>query len=178
MDKQTICDLLEETLEAAGNGIFSHLDIEAEYIDSSELGMHDFACSVGFTSLTLRGNLTLTAHRAFVAETRPPELRTAAEATEMELADWIGELGNQLLGRFKNKLIPSGNVIELGTPAVLSGFQIVRCGGRMPLSVARLARTSAGTLAMHVDAQASEGFTIAEQDSANEVMPEGELALF
>jgi CheY-specific phosphatase CheX len=178
MDKLAICELLEDMLEAAADGIFNHLGIEAEYVTSPEATTHDFACSIGFTSPTLRGNLTLTAHRTFVAETRPSELRSAEEATEIELADWMGELGNQVLGRFKNKLISSGNVIELGTPAVLSGFQIKRRGGRMPLSVERLAQTQAGTLALHVDAQASEAFAIAELDAGCDVMPEGELALF
>lgn len=177
MDSQTISELLHETLRFAAAGIFEHLALGVDYVESPDLGIHDFACSIGFTSPTLRGNLTLTAQRQFVAESRPKELY-CGEASEIDLSDWMGELGNQVLGRFKNRLIASGTVIELGTPAVLSGFQIQRRAGRMPLSVETLAKTKSGTLAMHVDAQATEAFTITQVEGPNDVMPEGELALF
>ena len=177
MEKHEICALLDETLQGAADGIFEHLGVAVEYGEESETEVHDFACSIGFTSRTLRGNLTLTARQAFLAETRPKELRHG-EASEFELCDWMGELGNQVLGRFKNRLLATGNAINLGTPAVLSGFQIQRRTDRMPLSAERLAKTEVGSLAMHVTAEATRDFAITESDEPSAVMPEGELELF
>jgi CheY-specific phosphatase CheX len=177
MEKREICALLNETLQGAADGIFEHLGVAVEYGDEPEAEVHDFACSIGFTSATLRGNLTLTAGGAFLAETRPKELRQGA-ASEFELCDWMGELGNQVLGRFKNRLLVTGNAIVLGTPAVLSGFQIQRRRGRMPLYAERLAKTEVGSLALHVTAEATRDFAITEREDQSLVMPEGELELF
>lgn len=177
MEKHEICALLNETLQGAADGIFEHLGVAVEYGDEPETEVHDFACSIGFTSKTLRGNLTLTAREAFLAQTRPKEVRHGV-ASEFELCDWMGELGNQVLGRFKNRLLITGNAIVLGTPAVLSGFQIQRRRGRMPLYAERLAKTEVGSLAMHVTAEATGDFAIAGSGDRSSAMPEGELQLF
>jgi CheY-specific phosphatase CheX len=177
MEKHEICALLNQTLQGAADGIFEYLGMAVEYCEDPDKEVHDFACSIGFTSATLRGNLTLTAREAFLAETRPKELRSG-QPSEFELCDWMGELGNQVLGRFKNRLLATGNAIVLGTPAVLSGFQIQRRRGRMPLSAERLAKTEVGSLSLHVIAEASRDFAITESDDRSAVMTEGELELF
>lgn len=38
--------------------------------------------------------------------------------SEEALEDWISELANQLVGRFKNKLITYGSVVKIGLPAM------------------------------------------------------------
>lgn len=170
-------ELLGQTLESAAHGLFEHLGVDAFIGEATENLKHDIACSVGFASPTLRGSLTLTADQAFVTACRPPEVR-GAEATAADISDWMGELGNQLLGRFKNRLISYGVVVELGTPAVLYGFQIQRHSGRMPIACQRLVRSQHGTLSVHIDAHASPDFQMQEVQSEDQAMPEGELALF
>ena len=177
MDQSLIVALLDETLQTSGQALFDNLELDAEFWEPNGTFEHDIACAVGFTSPTLRGNLTLTADRRSLSDTRPAELRQG-EPTLNELCDWIGELGNQILGRFKNRLIASGNVVELGTPAVICGFQIKRGGGRLALTVAKHVRVSTGSMSIYIDAQASEDFTIQETNEEEQAMPEGGLALF
>ena len=38
--------------------------------------------------------------------------------------DWVGELGNQLVGRFKNKLAKYGHLIDMGLPSVICGKEL------------------------------------------------------
>jgi len=118
----------------------------------------------------------MTADRAFVIQSRPPELRDTVPS-EIDISDWMGELGNQLLGRLKNRLIGFGVVIDLGTPAVLYGVEIQRHLGRRPVACERFLLGGGGKLVIHLDADASEDFQILEPDGT-EAMPEGEVALF
>lgn len=174
---ETLIAVLGSTLEAAASGLFEHLGVDALITEQLDAVKHDIACSVGFASPTLRGSLTLTAEQQFVSACRPPEVRDNA-ADAADISDWMGELGNQLLGRFKNRLISHGVIVELGTPAVLYGFQIQRHSGRLPLACQRQVRSNDGTLMIYIDAHATPDFQMIEPDQDNQAMPEGELALF
>lgn len=173
---EAIIELLENNLEVALVALFEHLEVAVTFEPAPERAKCDLACSIGFASPSLRGSITMTADRAFVVQSRPPELRQT-KPSEGEVSDWMGELGNQLLGRLKNRLIPYGVVIDLGTPAVLYGVEIQRHMGRRPVACERFVLSSGGKLVVHLDADVSEDFQIVEADGA-EAMPEGEVALF
>ncbi|MGC4087045.1 MAG: chemotaxis protein CheX [Polyangiaceae bacterium] len=170
-------ELFDQNLEIAASALFEHLGVEVNFEPPPDRAKCDLACSVGFASPNLRGSLTMTADRAFVINSRPPELRGTAPS-ELEISDWMGELGNQLLGRLKNRLIGYGVVIDLGTPAVLFGVEIQRHLGRRPVACERFIRSADGKLVIHLDADVSENFEILEASHVEEAMPEGEVALF
>ena len=115
---QAVTELFDHNLEVALGALFEHLGVEFSFEPPPERAKCDLACSIGFASPSLRGSLTMTADRAFVVGSRPSELRVG-KPSEMEISDWMGELGNQLLGRLKNRLIDHGIEIDLVTPAVL-----------------------------------------------------------
>lgn len=173
---QAITELFDTNLEVALAALFEHLGIAVTFEPAPDRAKCDLACSIGFASPSLRGSLTVTADRSFVVNSRPPELRSGAP-NEIEVSDWMGELGNQLLGRLKNRLIAHGVVIDLGTPAVLYGVEIQRHVGRRPVACQRFLLGSAGKLVVHLDADVGEDFQLAEANGA-EAMPEGEVALF
>ncbi|MFZ5893045.1 MAG: chemotaxis protein CheX [Myxococcota bacterium] len=173
---EAVIELFDSNLEIAATALFEHLGVPVQFEPPPDRAKCDLACSVGFASPSLRGSLTMTADRAFVVQSRPAELRDAAP-NEIEISDWMGELGNQLLGRLKNRLIGYGVVIDLGTPAVLYGVEIQRHLGRRPVACERFLRAGGGKLVIHLDADVAEGFQIVEANGA-EAMPEGEVALF
>lgn len=171
-----ITELLDNNLEVALVALFEHLEVPVAFEAPPERAKCDLACSIGFASPSLRGSITMTADRAFVIQSRPPELR-GIKPSEIEVSDWMGELGNQLLGRLKNRLIAYGVVIDLGTPAVLYGVEIQRHMGRRPVACERFVLGADGKLVVHLDADVAEDFQILETNGA-EAMPEGEVALF
>jgi CheY-specific phosphatase CheX len=170
--------LIERVVEQALMSLLEHLAVPATLEDCGAVSGHDVACAMGFASPTLRGSVTLTSHREMLRACRPVELRSTA-ATAVELADWLGELTNQLLGRCKNRLIGQGIVIELGIPAVLVGVDIRYQPRAMPLGCRKLVRSPAGTLFVDVAAHPLPGFEFnAAGAEEAQVLPEGELALF
>jgi CheY-specific phosphatase CheX len=81
------------------------------------------AASIGYTGTDVRGSLTLMTSLELVAASRPIELRGHPH-TDAELADWIGELANQMLGRVKNRLFRFGVTMFMSTPVVLIGKRL------------------------------------------------------
>jgi hypothetical protein len=69
--------------------------------------------TIGFSSEALGGSLLLAVTNDLLVKTSP--------ASDANLADWAGELANQLLGRLKNQLLKYGVVVNLALPVVLSG---------------------------------------------------------
>lgn len=53
--------------------------------------------------------------------TYPAKLEELENNDTQHLQDWIGELTNQLVGRFKNKLVHYGCDLCLGVPSVIQG---------------------------------------------------------
>lgn len=78
------------------------------------------AASVGFSHDLLRGAVTL-----MVSHSDCMEHFGAPEGSES--SDWIGELSNQLVGRFKNKVVAYGPLLELALPSVICGKDLMHC---------------------------------------------------
>jgi CheY-specific phosphatase CheX len=89
----------------------------AEGIDSP------FAATIGFASDNLRGVLVLTLARQVAVKSLPSSLRSGNTGDEI-VADWTGELSNQMLGRLKNRFHAAGIGISLGTPVVFMGKEM------------------------------------------------------
>jgi hypothetical protein len=69
---------------------------------------------VGFSDDRFKGTAILVvSHQGCLSQLGAPD-----ETTE---TDWVGELGNQLVGRFKNKVSAYGPLIDLGLPSVVCG---------------------------------------------------------
>jgi hypothetical protein len=81
--------------------------------------------TIGFSSATLNGSLLLAIPNVVMQQTLP--------TPDANLADWSGELANQLLGRLKNKLLNYEVVINLALPVVVSGdeFSLPPRAGRL-----------------------------------------------
>jgi hypothetical protein len=76
------------------------------------------AAAVGFAGPSLNGTLAVAVPRRLLDALYPLHNDKGVPVAH---GDWIGELGNQLLGRVKNKLVVYGVDMRLGTPAVVEG---------------------------------------------------------
>jgi CheY-specific phosphatase CheX len=134
------------------------------------------AATIGFTSENLRGFLMLTLDRDLASRSLPPNLREGAASEEI-LADWTGELSNQLLGRLKGRFCPAGIEISLSTPIVFTGKEMHRFPNTAPIQ--RTLFFAEGRLIVEIQASYDRDFEIPEESERSEPgRPEGEVLFF
>lgn len=86
------------------------------------------AGAIGFGGDGIKGSLVLASTFPVVRATVPAQVSPAREPDQAVLADWIGELSNQLLGRVKNRLLLHGVALVMSTPVSLIGERIAHSG--------------------------------------------------
>ena len=133
---------------------------------------------IGYSAPTIRGALTLLAPRSTVRCLDPGGL----EITDDDdlLADLFGELSNQMLGRFKNSLLPRGVAIQLTTPTTACGTNLRFPQNHSGLaSWLRFAREE-HELYVRLDATFEPSFELHEptKEAESPVMDEGEMMFF
>ena len=72
-----------------------------------------YASSIGFGDTHFHGSLVILANESGI--------RALGNAPISDPMDWLGELNNQIVGRFKNKMVRHGIKIQMGTPVLISG---------------------------------------------------------
>lgn len=75
---------------------------------------------LSFGGENLTGAVYLGCKPNFLKSTNPVSKMGRNLSSEDQL-DWAGEICNQLLGRFKNVMIKTGNMLAISMPVVLSG---------------------------------------------------------
>jgi CheY-specific phosphatase CheX len=135
-----------------------------------------FAATIGFTSADLHGVLVLTVDRGTAVRTLPESLR-AKEPGDDIVADWTGELSNQMLGRLKNRFHASGIEISLSTPVVFMGKEMKHYSHASPIQ--RSMHFAGGGILVEFHADYSRDFEIKEAEASGEaIQPEGEILFF
>src|SRR5437762_4616590 len=80
------------------------------------------ASCIGLSGTTVRGALVVVARPTFFKLTYPSEL--GVPRSDDDVADWAGEVSNQLLGRIKNRLSTYGLDFTTSTPTVVRGDRL------------------------------------------------------
>ncbi len=136
-----------------------------------------FASTIGFTSAHILGVLVLTVSRELAERSLPENLR-APGLPEAIIADWAGELSNQMLGRLKNRFYAAGVEIALSTPTVFAGKELRHFAHPSPL-FRSLFFEGPGSLLVEFQADYGGDFELGEEDEGgNEGPPEGEVLFF
>jgi len=167
--------LVDGLLQDATRALFDTYGVKIE-LDGSPVAKTlpsvDLISMIGFSSQVLSGSLLLALPNAVVEKTLP--------APDAGLADWSGELANQLLGRLKNQLLSYDVVINLSLPVVVSGG-----GLTLPAKTRQLTRyfsfvSAWGRMFIRMDMELCPSIELVRQ--AGPVQPksvdEGELLLF
>lgn len=88
-----------------------------------EIDNCDFCGIIGFSGAQMKGNLLIASTKELLDHTHPSKAM-GMDVGEEDLADWIGEIANQTVGRLKNSLLKFSVNVAITTPTVLSGKQI------------------------------------------------------
>lgn len=130
---------------------------------------------IGFTSDEMRGTLAISARVDFFARTNV----ISSDPNEEQIRDWAGELGNQLMGRIKNRLLAYNLVLAMGTPMVIIGMSM-DLGPRRTGIVNRLAWSSTqGEVQAWLEASHEAGLWLERSADADDaIQAEGDLLFF
>lgn len=134
---------------------------------------------IGFSGEAISGSLALVMPESLVSRTHPMNGRIVGDA-RAALHDWAGEISNQVLGSFKNRLLAHGVVLQLSTPITLEGRHL-RGGTEGRDGCVRL-RFAAGEqrFDLHFDATAAPEFVLpdAAPAGADDGAANGDCFLF
>jgi CheY-specific phosphatase CheX len=176
MTQQTL-QRIDSYIESSTRELFKSqgMEIEPDPRRKAE-AENPLAATIGFTSANLRGFLILSLDRDLASRSLPANLRGLA-ANEEILADWTGELSNQLLGRLKSRFCPAGIEISLSTPIVFTGKEMHRFPNTAPIQ--RTFFFAEGRLIVEIQACYDKDFEIEETSERSEPsQSEGEVLFF
>ncbi len=118
--RSTIINLLSGACTELFSGYEVILSSNEELINLDKAGINLISL-IGLSDSAFRASLTICVTPNLLTTSFPaPE----ESINESDLHDWLGELANQLAGRFKNKLVPYGRKLELGIPTVIQGAHL------------------------------------------------------
>ena len=176
MDESSV-KTLDSVVESASFALFESVGVPLERVPAVTRSRDDIGASIWFTSSVLRGAVVLISTRALVRQALPEEMREGAP--DEQIADWMGELTNQLLGRIKNKLLSFGVTLEMSTPTVIFGIDLANKDTRARLRRQFAFRSGEEPLSVFLDAVSAPGLelTLLEEPPPAGIA-EGDLALF
>ena len=121
--------VLQHLLIQCAGALFADYNRPLTYTGTRSSESQSFVLSgvIGFAGRDMRGMLLLAMTSELLEELSP---------STAFMRDWIAELSNQLLGRFKNQLLRYGTEIYGTTPSVLRGELLTPLqprGARRPL---------------------------------------------
>jgi CheY-specific phosphatase CheX len=133
------------------------------------------AACIGLSGTTVRGALVVVARPTFFKATYPPEL--GVPRSDDDVADWGGEVANQLLGRIKNRLSTYGLDFTTSTPTVVRGDRLqLRIDEsntiRRPLTI------RAERVDIHFEIERDDDQALLANGATGSATPEGHAFLF
>ncbi len=168
-------DIRDTVLDEAVVSLFEAYQQCAIYVEAPTVATAQPLVSVvGFTGDQLRGSMAIITTEEVVRATS-----TSTLCDEVQTSDWLAELSNQLLGRFKNRIRRHGAVLNISTPVVMSGTEL-RLHPQLKTSDTRYYETTAGPVSVILNVELDEQFTVREcsPSTAPNMISEGELMLF
>jgi CheY-specific phosphatase CheX len=171
LDAAQTQDLLRDYLQQSAIELLSDSGAQFETNEAFEW-TPEVVAILGFAGTDIAGSVALcTSHECL------DELARLGHATLPE--DWLGELSNQLAGRFKRRLAPHGASFGLSTPVILLGDRL-RLAARTKSDGALSAHldSSIGQVVVWLEIEFRNGFALAAQPKDDGTLIEGEALLF
>jgi CheY-specific phosphatase CheX len=135
------------------------------------------ASCIGLSGTTVRGALAVVAQRSFFKLTYPAEL--GVPGGDDEVADWAGEVSNQLLGRIKNRLASHGLDFTASTPTVVRGDRLqLRIAEASTIRRVLTIRNERVDIHFEIERDDEQPLLASSSDGAATVTPEGHAFLF
>jgi hypothetical protein len=166
---------VHDLVVAAGTALFAQVGIAAEYVGAlphRDVRWSETVSIIGLGGAKLRGALVLSIPAALLRRSHPTRGTDAAD-----LADWLAELANLLLGRVKARLVTRDLAVELAIPITLSATDLsfARFSSTPVVHEFRVGETPIYIVFECVAQEGASLLTPAREDAAMEA---GEMVLF
>jgi hypothetical protein len=139
-------------------------------------GVIEHAAAIGFSSKEIRGVVGIG------METTTLQRIVAMQpliSDRVPLDDWLGEGANQLLGRFKNKLVSYGASVSIALPMILRAMRLQFVSVGAEGLWMHVADSSAGQICVWLDVRIAEGLRLTlSTDPDAQSAAEGAMVLF
>ena len=147
-----------------GNGAAAHTD-------------RTLVASVGLSGQDVKGALVVMGCPEFFQSIYPSEL--SPSAVEDDLADWAGEVANQMVGRLKNRFCQRGLDFSISTPTVNRGVRLHVCRGDQQSVIHRSLSVEAMLVDVYLQiARKDDRPLFTEESTTGAASSEGETLLF
>ena len=117
IEKDDLIPYLEGLFETACLKLFERMDQEIVRVEAAGKVTRHFSSKIYSVSDQLSVSLLLVMPCQIIEDTLPMISDPPENMEEIE-RDWVLELSNQMLGRFKNKLLAHDCVLKMGLPAL------------------------------------------------------------
>ena len=109
--------LLMEHFESAVRQFFADQDVVFQSLQKNlQPGPPLFNCLIEVKHSLLHGTVIFSTDRKFLIDSYP--IASSTDLGDDVLMDWLGEMVNRIVGRFKNQLLPFNIDIEISPPSV------------------------------------------------------------
>jgi CheY-specific phosphatase CheX len=158
--------LLQSTIE-----LFTDIGAVFAPVEKSDW-MPDITAVLGFAGGGIAGSIAVC--------TCNDCLKGLASLGQTEMGeDWLGELSNQLAGRFKRRLAPHGATYSLGTPVVIMGERLrLTVGAARDRAQVLSLESKLGRVEVWLELEFRDGFELSAQPKEDGTLIEGEALLF
>jgi CheY-specific phosphatase CheX len=119
-------EIMSAQLRESCKELFESIQVASRILDKRTAGAagRQIASVLGFNGWQIRGSLTVRSTVGFFEDTHPVA-KTSHPVGQDGVVDWAGEFTNQLLGRFKNKMLAYGLDFQVGVPVTIYGENLV-----------------------------------------------------
>ncbi len=168
-------ELLNELVMQCTIDLFQVGGVEVRAVAERQHSM-EYAVVVGFSGDKLRGVIGLGMASGALGELAT---RHAGTGDAVVGQDWLGETGNQLLGRIRNRLLGYGVVVSIALPTVLRGVELRLLATNVPGLSTYVFASDVGDVCVWLDVSWEQGFALpTSDDPALRGTPEGFVDLF
>lgn len=116
----------------------------------------ELVSALGFAGPQVRGSLTVRSTQEFFIDTHPAARQKGSVAQDA-IVDWASEFTNQLLGRFKNKMLAYGLDFQVTVPVTIFGENIVEATANRDVRITQGMRTASHIVWATLSAQLAPG---------------------
>ena len=167
-----LSDVIKEGTVDAVCELFQSYDTYVTFADAAESkqeNIQGFLGMIGFSGKKMKGNISIWMSGELIRKTGHEGINKT---------DWIGEMANQLIGRVKNKLLPYGVEIMLGTPTSIETGSLVLNFIQASVQKYRFVYDEQQAVTVFMDAVFEKDTTVEKQEDTNDAIKEGEMMLF
>jgi len=150
---------LREILNEKSRELFNDYNVPCEPTDRPSGEMDNHLCGVlGFNGEQLKGSVSISAEPSAIAASNP----MGTGATK----DWVAELTNQLVGKFKHSLVLRGVEIALSIPISLQAARLVPAPERAAIPPI-IMTVGFGSIVVSLEVEYGSLFKLLEESAGN-----------